>query len=86
MELGEDINILAEKFSGKEVFNLSSQIRRVVDSALNTCLLTRQVPKGFIGQSNPAYKKLSDKMILNFQLQTSSFRLRTSSFQLQTTY
>ncbi len=51
MELGEDLNILADKFPKKEVFNLSSQIRRAVDSiALN-------ISEGSIGQSNPEYKK-----------------------------
>ncbi len=58
MELSEYLNILADKFLKKEVFNLSSQIRRAVDSiALNTCLLTRQVSEGSIGQSNLEYKK-----------------------------
>lgn len=61
MELGEYLNVLADKFSKKEVYNLSSQIRRAIDSiALNTCRTgwpTRQVSKGSIGQSNPEYKK-----------------------------
>ena len=36
MELGEDINILADTFPRKEIFNLSSQIRRAADPvALN---------------------------------------------------
>ncbi len=51
MELGESINKLTLKFPSKEVFNLSSQIRRAVDSvALN-------ISEGSIGQTNPEYKK-----------------------------
>ena len=51
MELGEDINTLSEKFPKKEIYNLSSQIRRAADSiALN-------ISEGSIGQSNPEFKK-----------------------------
>ena len=51
MELGEDINKLSDKFPKKEIYNLSSQIRRAVDSiALN-------ISEGSIGQSNPEFKK-----------------------------
>ena len=47
MEIGEDINLLSEKFPNKEIYNLSSQIRRAVDSvALN-------ISEGSIGQTNP---------------------------------
>ena len=36
MDLGEDINKLTDNFPSKEIYNLSSQIRRAVDSvALN---------------------------------------------------
>ena len=36
MKFGEEINILADSFPPKELYNLSSQIRRAVDSiALN---------------------------------------------------
>lgn len=42
---------LADGFPKKEVYNLSSQLRRAVDSiALN-------IAEGSIGQSNPEYKK-----------------------------
>ena len=51
MDYGESINTLASKFPREETYNLSSQIRRAVDSiALN-------ISEGSIGQSNPEYKK-----------------------------
>ena len=51
MDLGEDINILIEKFPPKELYNLSSQTRRAVDSiALN-------ISEGSILQSVPEYKR-----------------------------
>ena len=51
MDFGEDINNIAEKFPQHEIYNLSSQIRRAVDSiALN-------ISEGSIGQTNPEFKK-----------------------------
>ena len=51
MKLGEEINILADNFPQKELYNLSSQIRRAGDSvALN-------ISEGSIGQSNPEQHK-----------------------------
>jgi len=51
MDYGENINELSNKFPQKEIFNLSSQIRRAVDSiALN-------IAEGSTGQSNPELKK-----------------------------
>lgn len=51
MDLGEDIDALSKQFPAKELYNLSSQIRRAVDSiALN-------ISEGAIGQSNPEFKK-----------------------------
>lgn len=51
MEIGEDVNSLSNKFPNKEIYNLSSQIRRAVDSiALN-------ISEGSIGQSNLEFKK-----------------------------
>lgn len=51
MELGEDINKLSYKFPKKEIYNLSSQIRRAADSiALN-------ISEGLIGQSNLEFRK-----------------------------
>ncbi len=51
MDFGEEINGLAHTFPQDEVYNLSSQIRRAVDSiALN-------IAEGSIGQSHPEFKK-----------------------------
>lgn len=51
MTLGEDINSMSNKFPKKELYNLSSQIRRAVDSiALN-------IAEGSIGQSNLEFRK-----------------------------
>jgi len=51
MQLGEDLNRLSNKFPHKEMYNLSSQMLRAVDSvALN-------ISEGSIGQSNPEFKK-----------------------------
>lgn len=51
MEYGESINKLSYKFPNEELYILSSQIRRSVDSiALNNA-------EGSIGQSNPELKK-----------------------------
>jgi four helix bundle protein len=51
MKLGEEINSIVDKFPQKEMYNLSSQIRRAADSvALN-------ISEGSIGQSNPEQHK-----------------------------
>jgi four helix bundle protein len=51
MDYGEAINILTNKFPKKELYNLSSQILRAVDSiALN-------ISEGAIGQSDPEFRK-----------------------------
>jgi four helix bundle protein len=51
MDFGEDINNLSKKFPKSEMYNLTSQILRAVDSiALN-------ISEGSIGQSNPEFKK-----------------------------
>jgi four helix bundle protein len=51
MEFGESIHELSSKFPKEEIYNLTSQIRRAVDSiALN-------ISEGSIGQSNPELKK-----------------------------
>jgi len=51
MELGEHINKMTYVFPTEEKYNLSSQIRRAVDSiALN-------ISEGSIGQSNPEFRK-----------------------------
>lgn len=51
IEFGENINILSENFPRKELYNLTSQICRSVDSiALN-------IAEGSIGQSDPENKK-----------------------------
>lgn len=51
MDFGEDINTISKKFPINEIYNLSSQILRAVDSiALN-------ISEGSIGQTNPEFKK-----------------------------
>ncbi len=51
MDLGEDINIIADIFPPNELYNLSSQIRRAVDSiALN-------IYEGSIEQSQLEFKR-----------------------------
>jgi len=51
MDFGEDINDMIEIFPQKEIYNLSSQMRRAVDSiALN-------ISEGSIGQTNPEFKR-----------------------------
>ena len=51
MDYGESIFELTYKFPKEEIYNLSSQIRRAVDSiALN-------ISEGSIGQSNPEFQK-----------------------------
>ncbi len=51
MDFGEDIDKISDSFPKKEIFNLSSQIRRASDSiALN-------ISEGSIGQSNPEQRK-----------------------------
>ena len=51
MEFGENVFQLSQKFPKEGIYNLSSQIRRAVDSiALN-------ISEGSIGQSNPEFKK-----------------------------
>ena len=53
MDFGESITTLSGKFPKHELFNLSSQIRRAVDSiALN-------ISEGSICQSNPELKKFT---------------------------
>jgi four helix bundle protein len=51
MNYAENIFQLSNQFPNEEIYNLTSQIRRAVDSiALN-------ISEGSIGQSNPEYKK-----------------------------
>ena len=51
MDLGENMNELADSFPQKEIYNLSSQVRRASDSvALN-------ISEGSILQSGPEYRK-----------------------------
>lgn len=57
MDFGEEINLIAYKFPKMELFNLSSQIRRAVDSiALN-------ISEGSIGQSNPEFNRFMNYAI-----------------------
>ena len=51
MEMGEEMNNFSNSFPKKEIYNLSSQLRRAADSiALN-------ISEGSIDQSNPEFKK-----------------------------
>ena len=51
MDLAEDVYKLSKSFPKEEIYNLTSQIRRAVDSiALN-------ISEGSIGQTNPEQKK-----------------------------
>jgi four helix bundle protein len=57
MDFGEEINSMTYKFPKTELFNLSSQTRRAVDSiALN-------ISEGSIGQSNPEFKRFMNYAI-----------------------
>ena len=51
MHFGEEVNLLSDSFPKKEIYNLSSQILRAVDS------ITLNISEGSIGQSNPEFKK-----------------------------
>ena len=51
MDLGKDMNKIADDFPKKEIFNLSSQVRRAADSvALN-------ISEGSLLQSAPEYRR-----------------------------
>ena len=51
MDFGEDINEMSSQFPKKEMYNLTSQINRAVDSiALN-------ISEGSIGQTNPEFRR-----------------------------
>lgn len=59
MDFAEVVNLMTEQFPKKEVYNLSSQILRAVDSiALN-------ISEGCIEQSNPEFKRF-----LNYALRS----------------
>ena len=51
MDYGESIFQLSFKFPNDEIYNLTSQIRRAVDS------ISLNISEGSIGQSNPEFKK-----------------------------
>ncbi|EZH71784.1 30S ribosomal protein S23 [Aquimarina atlantica] len=51
MDLGEELHKITSKFPKTELYNLTSQTRRAVDSiALN-------ISEGSIGQTNPEFKR-----------------------------
>lgn len=51
LEFGEKINLLADEFPRKEMFNLSSQIRRAADS------IGLNIAEGSTGQTNAEQKR-----------------------------
>jgi four helix bundle protein len=51
LEFGEKINLLADQFPRKEIFNLSSQIRRAADS------IGLNIAEGSTGHSNAEQKR-----------------------------
>jgi len=51
LDLGEKINDLADTFPSKELYNLSSQIRRAADS------IGLNIAEGSTGQSDPEQKR-----------------------------
>ncbi len=51
MDYGEIIFQLSNQFTKEEISNLTSQIRRAVDS------LALNITEGSIGQSNPEFKR-----------------------------
>jgi len=78
MELGEDINTLSIIFPKKEIYNLTSQIRKVADSIALT------ISEGSIGKSNAELKNLLDMLFAPLQgylhayVKQRSERLQTS--------
>lgn len=85
MDLGDEIDKMADTFTKKEIYNLSSQIRRAADSiALN-------ISEGSIGQSNPEQKKFMGYAIRSLAevvtcLHKSKRRSYISSAEFETHY
>jgi len=91
MELGEDINTLSIIFPKKEIYDLTSQIRKVADS------IASNISEGSIGKSNAEFKKFIGYAIAPLQgylhayvkqrserLQTSDSGQQSSVFQTLT--
>jgi len=83
MELGEDINTLSIIFSKKEIYDLTSQIRKVADSiALN-------ISEGSIGKSNAEFEKFIGYAIRSiagvFTCLCKAKKRKTPDFGLRTT-
>ena len=85
MEYGESIFQSSSKFPKEETYNLTSQIRRAVDSiALN-------ISEGAIGQSNPEFKKFINYSIRSLAevvtcLYKASFRHYIDEREFKTLY
>jgi four helix bundle protein len=75
MDFGEATNMLAFTLPKEEMFNLSSQIRRAVDSiALN-------ISEGSVGQTNAEHKRfLSDSIRSVSEVVTCLYKARRRSY------
>jgi four helix bundle protein len=81
MDFGEAINKLTNKFPKKELYNLSSQIRRAADSiALN-------ISEGSIGQSDPEFKKFMGYSIRSLaEVVTCLYKARRREYITETEF
>ena len=81
MDFGEAINKLTNKFPQKELYNLSSQIRRAADSiALN-------ISEGSIGQSDPEFKKFMGYSIRSLaEVVTCLYKARRREYITETEF
>ncbi|RMA64649.1 four helix bundle protein [Ulvibacter antarcticus] len=81
MKLGEEINETASKFPKKEIYNLSSQIRRAADSvALN-------ISEGSILQSKPEHRRFLGYSIRSLaEVVTCLYKAKYRSYLTETDF